>query len=536
MTTHQPRTADETIPSAVVATSVIPRVIPTISRRTARKQSGNTDTQSAPRAPRPVLHAGMSENLTVDQSGSGKNDPGAAAIHPTRVHRVDELNSRLISETAHDLRAPLTTIREAVRIVRDGDLGHLSTTQKECLSAAINQCNCASQLVDEMVQSSRFDSGFPNVKRDWISIDEVRQSVADTLQPFVLPRDIHLLWDGPFGRGEMVYGDPALLRRLIVNLANNAIRVTRDGQPVLIRLYSSAGKDTMSWSVVDQGSGISAPDMELIAAGRAPARSVGGLGLMISRQLAAAHFSSLRIESRVGTGTAVSFTTPINGPSSVAAQWAAWRCNLMAGQSSSLLDHGRQVHNVIPNPAPNRTGKPSPPRRVRIDVPSLSVELGLDSHRPVHSNQLVLSTVAIGAAVGSQQADEFELLVARSLRVTEFSYRVDRRHWIIAWDADNDTAIGKRAALQASAETELPDVRLTWGSLSSVLPSPGNQTLNESALTNRLSDLIVRQALLVSRRTFADADQVRLGTDPIQHSAIASHRLEKEVRRLKTRP
>lgn len=511
MTTNSAQPSVNLAGSASAASHAVPRVIPRPSRR---KLIGG----AAPASPSP---AGPLTMETV------KANPSMAA---SSLH---DLHSRLISETAHDLRAPLTTIREAVRIVRDGDLGHLSSTQKECLSAAINQCNCANQLVDEMVQSGRFDTGFPNVKRGWQCIDELRQSVVDTLQPFVLPRDIHLLWDGPFGSGEMVYADATLLRRLIVNLANNAIRVTRDGQPVLVRAQPVPGQDMMLWSVVDQGTGISASDMELIAAGRAPTRSVGGLGLMISRQLAAAHFSGLRIESRVGTGTAVSFTTPMGGPASIAAQWAAWRTELLNGESARLHDYGRQVHNVLPQKDSSRSARIAPPRRVRIDVPALAVELGLQGHRPAFPDQVVMATIAIGATVNSEQTDQFEDLLARSMRITELAYRIDRRHWVIAWDADQDTAASKQTALIHSIETEMPQLRVTWGDLSTVTGMTHQQPLTESALASRLSDLMIRQSLFVSKRSFCDANQVRLGTNPIRPSAVAAHRLEKEVRRLK---
>ncbi|MCO8121452.1 HAMP domain-containing histidine kinase [Stieleria sp. TO1_6] len=461
----------------------------------------------------------------------------APAVHDECDFHSDSSASRLISETAHDLRAPLATIREAVRLVRDGDLGFVSTSQRECLSAAIDQCNCASQLVDEMVHTRQFESGFPNARRGWILIDDLRRSVEATLQPWVMPRGIHLLWDGPFEQGVGVYADPTLIRRLIVNLANNAIRVTRDGRPVLIRARSDDQRGMMTWSIVDQGNGIEASDMELIAAGKSPARSTGGLGLMISRQLAAAHFSTLRIESRVGTGTAVSFQTPIGGPASVSAAWTKWRSGLIAPERQTIEQQHQQVHNVLPaRVVPSTASRQSdvihPPRRVRIDVPSLAVELAVSEHQPAFPDQLLLTTVSIGAATQAANTNAFDELLQRSIRITEFAYRAGRRNWVIAWDADRETALRKRAELELTLRNELQGIRLTWGKFSLVPIATSSDSLPGGSLVSRLCDLMVRQSFSASRRQMPDGNRMRLGAPMISPSPGAESRLETEVQRI----
>lgn len=469
---------------------------------------------------------------TEDQTGARRDAPTASTRPKVGTDSASfESASRLISETAHDLRAPLSTIREAVRLVRDGELGSVSSAQSECLSAAINQCNCAAQLVDEMVQSRRFDSGFPNVSRQWISIDELRQSVEQTLQPWMLPRGIQLLWDGPFGQGVKVYADATLLRRLIVNLAGNAIRVTRDGCPVLIRALPGRVQRVMDWSVVDQGVGISPSDLALIAAGKAPAKSVGGLGLMISRQLATAHFSSLRIESRLGTGTAVSFQTVLGGPAAVAAHWAKWRSGLIDQGDGSVVNENQRVHEV---PAPRMsktTTKPAPPRRVRIDVPSSLIELSADGVQPAFRDRVYLTTVSVGAAVPASGTNAFDALLQRTMRLTELAYRTGRRSWVIAWDADGQMGVAKRVELERLVENELDSMRMTWGA-SSIVSATKKPNFGCS-LTHRLGDLLVRQTLAASQHAVSDADQVRLGTVPMELSSTASQRLELEVSWLK---
>lgn len=435
--------------------------------------------------------------------------------------------SRLISETAHDLRAPLSTIREAVRLVRDGDLGQVNSEQRECLSAAINQCNCAAQLVDEMVQSRRFDTGFPNVRRDWMLIDDLQKSVQETLQPWMMPREIQLLWDGPFRQGVKTYADATLLRRLIVNLAGNAIRVTRDGGAVLIRTKIRSDHAAMVWSVVDQGQGISPADMELIACGKAPAKSVGGLGLLISRQLAAAHFSDLRIESRLGTGTAVSFQTTIGGPAAVASRWVDWRSTHGGADSDTqAMPDAQRVREVLPARSFGNADS-QVPRRVRIDVPSQAIELGIDDVQPAFQDHAYLASVSVGAATPASGTDAFDALLQRSLRITELAYRTGRRSWVVAWDADVEAGIAKRMELERLVQNELDALRMTWGDASVVNLSAENDC--GPSLVHRLSEMMVRQTLAAAQHSVSDADQVRLGTAPMIASPIPSVRLQSEV-------
>lgn len=59
---------------------------------------------------------------------------------------------RRISETAHDLRSPLASIRKSIRSLHDGDLGPITSTQQGCLSATIDQCDRIDRMIGEMVQ------------------------------------------------------------------------------------------------------------------------------------------------------------------------------------------------------------------------------------------------------------------------------------------------------------------------------------------------------------------------------------------------
>ena len=71
-----------------------------------------------------------------------------------------------MSETAHDLRSPLTTVRESIRLIRDGDLGAASVDQRAYLTSAMDQCDCMFQMIGEMLQLERLRTG--TCRKLWI--------------------------------------------------------------------------------------------------------------------------------------------------------------------------------------------------------------------------------------------------------------------------------------------------------------------------------------------------------------------------------
>ncbi|QDT03130.1 Autoinducer 2 sensor kinase/phosphatase LuxQ [Rubripirellula lacrimiformis] len=424
--------------------------------------------------------------------------------------------ARVMSETAHDLRSPLTAVREAIRLVHDGDLGAISIDQRGCLAAAIDQCNCIDQMVGEMVQLERLRSGMPRANRSWIDVAEVRRVVDDTLQPWAVPRNIDVLWDAAENAGAIVFADASILRRLIVNLVTNAIRASRDGSTVLIRLQRSRGDEMLLWSVVDQGAGISERDIRQIADRQVSLSGGEGLGLTICRQLAAVHFSSLKLRSRLGYGTEVSFQTPALGPRSVAGAWARWRVEAR-GELHQPSQHHHRADGMQADDAVER---------VRLDPPSVAVEISQTTAHPRCEDRMAAGTVTLGAAVSRQAADAFDQCLQSQLQLFELVYRVDSRRWVWVFDTDAHSVDARIALVSDHAKSQVDGIRMAW-SAPQMIPVDARRT------EARLSDLMVRETLAASASARGvDQNDVRLGAAPIVHSEAAAARLDAELRRL----
>jgi len=445
---------------------------------------------------------------------------GAVEVNGKSMIEADAA-ARLISETAHDLRSPLTTVRESIRLVRDGSFGDLRPEQQVYLDAAIDQCNCIDQLVSELVQFERLRSGLPRVHRRWVSVQEIRKAVDETLRPWALPREISILWDGADDSKQLVFADPLMLRRLLVNLATNSIRVSAEGKPVLIRLQPSKYGESLLWSVIDQGTGIAAADMHRIAERQISLGSGEGLGISISRQLAALHFSALEIRSRVGVGTQVNFRTAASGPQGVAEVWSHWRVS-QRNPRQKPLHRDVTAASHLENASPGK-------RVVRLDPPSVAIELGTEHIHPRCVDRCAAGTVTLGAAMARQAADAFDELFQNQLQVFELAYRVNLRQWIWVLDVDQRDVRERLNAISDIAQAAIPSLRLHWS-------GPQMIPIDERRTINRVRDLLIRQTLAASMPTHAaDTNQVRLGTSPLEASEVAVERLEAELRRLNAR-
>ena len=418
----------------------------------------------------------------------------------------------MLSETAHDLRSPLTTIRESVRLVHDGEIGSLSDQQRTFLKSALHQCDCIDQMVGEMLHLDRLRTGLPRTHRHWISVSSIRDSVQNTMAPWTLPRNIEVLWDGADESGRMVYADPAILRRLLVNLIVNAIRVTRENDEVLVRVSKIENPDAIQWSVVDQGTGISQTQMNRIEAEPFASASGEGLGLAISRQLAALHFSRLRLRSRAGYGTEVSFQTATVGPRSVAQCWMGWRQRMNAQQMGRTED--------------DSNGRSRIQRRVRLDPPLLSIDLSQQGNSPRFADRVSIATVSLGAAMPRCDADEFDKMLQKEVRLFELAYRVDTRRWVCVMDADQESLPDRMQKIGDAADRTISAVRLKWS-------DPTVIAIDHPMASAKLTDLLIRKTLSsASQATIPNADQVRLGTAPIESSDAATMRLDQELKRL----
>ncbi|MCC6782590.1 MAG: PAS domain-containing protein [Planctomycetes bacterium] len=234
----------------------------------------------------------------------------------TAEHKVDERKNRYLSIVAHELRTPLTGIKTFSSMMAKGSLGPLVPAQTSVLEAIREQVLRLEHQIDKLVHLGTLDSD--EFAQDLVVFD-LRELVTQSMRPFEKPaadRSIAMRADLPETPAR-VRADRAQLRRALQALVENAVKFSRDGGRVDVRLALVA-PNRLELSVADDGVGIDpryhARIFEKFFQVEDPlTRHHGGsgLGLFFVKSIVEAHGSVVRVDSHLGNGANFSFALPL---------------------------------------------------------------------------------------------------------------------------------------------------------------------------------------------------------------------------------
>jgi len=427
--------------------------------------------------------------------------------------------SRIISETAHDLRSPLTSVRESIRLVANGDLGEINSDQTACLVAAIDVCDSMDRLVSDMLQLERLQAGRSRPRRSWFSLETIRQTVTSSLDSLLRPRQISIVWIGFEASASLVFGDADKIARLLSNLISNAAREIGERQSLFARAILSTDQQSMIVSVIDSGQGLKAADWARVFQRGTSDSGSEGLGLAICRQLTAAHFSPLTILSRVGRGTEVSFELPVAGATAVANQWSHWR----SLQRERVTP--RRVTRIDYDSALMKD-----PHRVFEDGETRLLMFHNDGPLPQVPATSMILTVSAGAAVARKAVEAFDDKLQRDQRSFDFVYRASERRWVVVWDLLHEDVADRIDSLSGShGDSDDGILRLTWSDARPL-------AVGTRQTATVLVDTITRESLCEREPIgFYDDDMSLDGSNDFSRSLVPEERLREELSRLSVR-
>lgn len=237
-------------------------------------------------------------NLAVLDTGSSPREVIPLINHlNTLFSRIDasmQKERRFTADAAHELRTPVAGIKAQAQVARAAT--H-NAERIHALDNAILGCDRAAHLIDQLLTLARIDTLGDEVSQQ-CQLKSLATEVISAIAPVALNLGVQLELAG--SDDTSVRGDPALLKILLRNLIDNAVRHTGSGTSVLVAINQQPGQTGLS--VCDNGPGISAEDMERITerfyrpAGTSASGS--GLGLSIVRRITEIHASRLQIEPK----------------------------------------------------------------------------------------------------------------------------------------------------------------------------------------------------------------------------------------------
>ena len=221
---------------------------------------------------------------------------------------------RFMADASHELRTPVSVIRSAADVMLSRP-DREQAEYRDALGIVREEARRLGALVEDMLVLARADAGGYPLRLTDLYLDDVLAACHRTLDVVAAERGVVLRFDSvpelPF------HGDEDLLRRMLLNVLQNAVHHTADGSSVEVRVDSTDGM--LAIRIRDHGPGIPAGDRERIFdrfvqldAARHGAGS--GLGLPIARWIAEAHGGHLDLDTSGPDGSTFLVTLPVENP------------------------------------------------------------------------------------------------------------------------------------------------------------------------------------------------------------------------------
>lgn len=225
------------------------------------------------------------------------------------VEKDRELERRLTTDVAHELRTPLMAIQSTVEAMVDG----VFAADEERLDTVNSEVQRLSRLVDAILKLSRLENRSTPLKQQVVDVGDLISGLIATHEAFVRDSGLELIYDAE--PEVYVYGDPDMIRQATANLISNAVRYTPDGS---ITVSVKRGDLMASIAVADTGIGLTPEEAKMVFsrfwradAGRNREQGGLGIGLAVVKEIVDQHGGWVRVEGKPNEGATFTIYIPL---------------------------------------------------------------------------------------------------------------------------------------------------------------------------------------------------------------------------------
>jgi len=230
--------------------------------------------------------------------------------------KAQKTKEQFLANMSHEIRTPVNGIAGMVNLLTNT---MQSKEQSKYLNAIKHSADNLKVIINDILDYSVIESGKVSLEKIGFDVDYQIKSVIDSLELQASEKKLKINYKVLKSDFTVLLGDPVRLSQILINLINNAIKFTSEGE-ISVTLSCERGKGNMAiakFEVKDTGIGISENKLDHIfdtfkQADESITRKYGGtgLGLAISKQLVELQNGSISVKSEVNKGTSFYFTIP----------------------------------------------------------------------------------------------------------------------------------------------------------------------------------------------------------------------------------
>ena len=232
------------------------------------------------------------------------------------IERAAQMKSDFLANMSHEIRTPMNAVIGMAQMALREELPSNARTY---INQIISSGKTLLTIINDVLDFSKIESGKMDIEETEYEPMSVINDVSNMIMTRVMDKDVELILDIAPDLPRKLYGDSNRIKQIMINIANNAVKFTKEGQVVLKVGFECIGEEEILLliSVSDTGIGIKKEDMERLFESFQQVDSKRnrniegtGLGLAICKKLLELMNGKIWVESEFGKGSTFSVCIP----------------------------------------------------------------------------------------------------------------------------------------------------------------------------------------------------------------------------------